>query len=102
MVAAEQGAGLPAAHRTWLRPNGRGKAGLEGGDKLALGGTTGGAVRLVDGPGPLVVAEGIETALAAWCLRGDPTAGTWAALSTLYPSTCGLARIARLASGPMS
>jgi hypothetical protein len=82
MVAAVQGAGLPAVHRTFLRPDGLGKAGLEGGDKLALGGTAGGAVRLMDGPGPLVVAEGIETALAAWCLRGDATARAWAALST--------------------
>jgi hypothetical protein len=39
-------------------------------------------VRLADGPGALVVAEGIETALAAWCLCGDPTARAWAALST--------------------
>jgi hypothetical protein len=82
MVAAVQGAGLPAVHRTFLRPDGSGKAGLEGGDKLALGGTAGGAVRLMDGPGPLVVAEGIESTLAAWCLRGDATARAWAALST--------------------
>jgi hypothetical protein len=82
LVAAVQGVRLPAVHRTFLRPDGRGKAGLEGGDKLALGGTAGGAVRLMDGPGPLLVAEGIETALAAWCLRGDATARAWAALST--------------------
>jgi hypothetical protein len=82
MVAAVQGADLPAVHRTYLRPDGLGKAGLEGGDKLALGAIAGGAVRLMDGPGALVVAEGIETALAAWCLRGDATARAWAALST--------------------
>jgi hypothetical protein len=39
-------------------------------------------VKLCDGPGPLLVAEGIETALAAWSLRGDATARAWAALST--------------------
>jgi hypothetical protein len=81
MVAAVQGAGLPAVHRTFLRPDGLGKADIEPA-KAALGATAGGAVRLIDGPGPLVVAEGIETALAAWCLRGDPTARAWAALST--------------------
>jgi hypothetical protein len=37
MLAAVQGAGLPAVHRTYLRPDGSGKAGLEGGDKLMLG-----------------------------------------------------------------
>jgi hypothetical protein len=81
MVAAVQGVRLPAVHRTFLRPDGSGKADIEPA-KAMLGGTAGGAVRLMDGPGPLLVAEGIETALAAWCLRGDPTAGTWAALST--------------------
>jgi hypothetical protein len=82
MVAAVEGGDGFAVHRTFLRPDGSGKAGLEGGDKLALGGTAGGAVRLMDGPGPLLVGEGLETVLAAWCLRGDPTARAWAALST--------------------
>jgi hypothetical protein len=47
-----------------------------------LGGTQGGAVRLADGHGPLVVAEGIETALslASGLLRTPAT--FWAALST--------------------
>jgi hypothetical protein len=81
LVAAVQGAGLPAVHRTFLRPDGSGKADIEPA-KAMLGGTAGGAVRLMDGPGALVVAEGIETALAAWCLRGDATARAWAALST--------------------
>jgi hypothetical protein len=80
MVAAVQGAGLPAVHRTYLRLNGSGKAEAEPA-KAMLGATAGGAVRLTDGPGPLLVAEGIETALAAWCLRGDATARAWAALS---------------------
>ena len=83
MVAAVQGAGLPAVHRTFLRPDGMGKAGLDGGDKMMLGGTQGGAVRLTDGlKATLTVAEGIETALSlASGLLGRP-ATIWAALST--------------------
>jgi len=81
MVAAVQGAGLPAVHRTWLRPDGSGKAEIEPA-KAMLGATAGGAVRLTDGPGPLLVGEGIESTLAAWVLRGDCTATAWAALST--------------------
>jgi len=73
---------LPAVHRTYLRADGSGKAGLDGGDKLMLGATAGGAVRLTDGPGRLVVAEGIESALSLACgLLGEP-ATIWAALST--------------------
>jgi hypothetical protein len=47
-----------------------------------LGAVQGGAVRLSDGPGPLVVAEGLETALSlsSGLLRAPAT--VWAALST--------------------
>jgi phage/plasmid primase-like uncharacterized protein len=81
MVGAVQGANLPAVHRTYLRPDGSGKADIEP-PKAMLGGTQGGAVRLADGLGPLVVAEGIETALslASGLLRTPAT--VWAALST--------------------
>jgi hypothetical protein len=81
MVSAVQGANLPAVHRTYLRPDGSGKADIEPA-KAMLGGTQGGAVRLADGHGPLVVAEGIETALslASELLRTPAT--VWAALST--------------------
>jgi phage/plasmid primase-like uncharacterized protein len=81
MVALVDGADGFAAHRTYLHPDGRGKAPAEPA-KAMLGATAGGAVRLADGPGPLLVGEGIESTLAAWCLRGDPTARAWAALST--------------------
>jgi hypothetical protein len=81
MVALVQGGGGFAVHRTDLRADGAGKAGLPGGDKLLLGAAAGGAVRLSDGPGRLVVAEGIETALSSWLLHGDPGARCWAALS---------------------
>lgn len=81
LIAAVQGSGLRAVHRTWLRPFGAGKADIEPA-KAALGATAGGAVRLCEGPGPLVVAEGIETALslASGLLRTPAT--VWAALST--------------------
>lgn len=69
-----------AVHRTYLRSDGR-KAAVEPA-KAMLGAVQGGAVRLTDAPGPLVVAEGIETALslASGLLRAPAT--IWAALST--------------------
>jgi hypothetical protein len=82
LVALVDGGDDFAIHRTYLAPEGTGKAGLDGGAKMMLGATAGGAVRLTDGPGALVVAEGIETglALASGLLRGP--AAVWAALST--------------------
>jgi hypothetical protein len=81
LVAAVQGIALPALHRTYLRPDGTGKADLDP-VKAMLGATAGGAVRVSDGQGPLVVSEGIETALslASGLLRTPAT--IWAALST--------------------
>jgi hypothetical protein len=81
MVAAVQGAVSPAVHRTWLSADGLGKADIDP-PKAMLGAVTGGAVRLADGIGPLVVAEGIETALslAGGLLHAPAT--VWAALST--------------------
>jgi hypothetical protein len=68
-------------HRTWLSADGLGKADIDP-PKAMLGAVTGGAVRLADGIGPLVVAEGIETALslAGGLLHAPAT--VWAALST--------------------
>lgn len=68
-------------YRRYLRGDGAGKAALDPA-KMMLGGAAGGAVRLMDAPGPVVVAEGIETALslASGLLRGP--AAVWAALST--------------------
>ena len=67
-------------HRTYLRADGTAKADVEP-PKAMLGAALGGAVRLTDGQGPLVVAEGIETALSlpSGLLRGPAT--VWAALS---------------------
>lgn len=81
LVASVQGSGLPAVHRTFLRPDGTGKADVEPA-KAMLGAVGGGAVRLSHGPGSLVVGEGIESTLSLLCgfLAGPVTA--WAALST--------------------
>lgn len=80
MVALVEGAKRLAVHRTYLRPDGQGKAAIDPA-KMMLGATAGGAVRLSHGAGPLVVAEGIETALslASGLLRSPAT--IWAALS---------------------
>lgn len=81
MVAAVTGSGAPAVHRTYLRPDGSGKADIEP-SKAMLGTVSGGAVRLTEGPGRLVVAEGIETALSLACGLLSGPAKIWAALST--------------------
>ena len=81
MVALVDGGAGVAVHRTYLRPDGTGKADVEP-RKAMLGAVAGGVVRLTERAGPLVVAEGIETALSLACglLRGPAT--IWAALST--------------------
>jgi hypothetical protein len=81
LVAAVQGAGLPALHRTYLRPDGSGKADIDP-PKAMLGATAGGAVRLTDGPSRLVVGEGIESTLSLSCGLLDGPATLWAGLST--------------------
>lgn len=82
LVALVEGGDGFAVHRTFLRPDGAGKAGLEGGDKLMLGGTQGGAVRLTGGAAWLVAGEGIESTLSLACGLLDGPATLWAALST--------------------
>jgi hypothetical protein len=80
LVARIDGAEGYAVHRTYLHQNG-GKVNVKP-NKAMLGAARGGAVRLTDEPGSLVVAEGIETALslASGLLRRPAT--IWAALST--------------------
>ncbi len=68
-----------AIHRTWLRPDGLGKAGVTP-DKMSLGPTKGGAVRLGEGGDTLVLGEGIETAASAAMLLGVPA--VWATISS--------------------
>lgn len=68
-------------HRTFLDPHGAGKAPVDPPRKL-LGSMRGGAVRLFDPGGEtLIVAEGVETTLAALVLAKWSYAG-WAAVST--------------------
>lgn len=81
LVAVVQGTSLPAVHRTYLYADGSGKADIDPA-KLMLGATAGGAVRLSDGPGPLVVAEGVETGLSLLSGLLRKPATVWAALST--------------------
>jgi hypothetical protein len=69
-----------AVHRTYLAADGSGKTEAEPA-KAMLGAVAGGAVRLSDGDGALVVAEGIETALSLCSGLLSSPATVWAALS---------------------
>jgi putative DNA primase/helicase len=65
-----------AIQRTWLKADGSGKADLEP-NKMSLGPTGGGAVRLAEATNQLVIAEGVETGLSYMQATGRPT---WACL----------------------
>ena len=80
VALVEGGAGF-AVHRTYLRDDGSGKADVKP-PKAMLGAVKGGAVRLSDEPQPLIVAEGIETALSLSSGLLHTPATVWAALST--------------------
>lgn len=91
MVGYVEGANGFAVHRTYIKADGSGKADVAP-TKAMLGPAMGGAVRLSDGQGRLVVAEGIETALS---LMSGIVAGPhsiWASLSAggmkglIYPT----------------
>lgn len=69
-----------AVHRTYLRADGMGKADVTPA-KAMLGPASGGAVRLSEGPGPLIVTEGIETGLSLLSGILDRPGQVWAALS---------------------
>ena len=80
VVGYIEGADGYAVHRTYIKADGSGKADVTP-TKAMLGPAMGGAVRLSDGPGRLVVAEGIETALSLMSrIVGGPHS-VWAALS---------------------
>lgn len=81
LVALVEGAEGFAVHRTYLRADGAGKADVEPA-KAMLGACAGGAVRLCEAAGPLVIAEGIETGLSLLCGLLSGPATVWAALST--------------------
>ncbi len=83
MVSAVQAPdrSITAIHRTYIRDDGQGKAGVAK-PKMLLGSINGGAVRLAYVGGPkMVVAEGLETALSVMEATGLPV---WAALSASY------------------
>ena len=80
LVALVEGADAVSVHRTYLHTNGTGKASVEP-CKAMLGSVAGGAVRLQAKLGPLVVAEGIETALSLACGLLTSPATVLAALS---------------------
>jgi hypothetical protein len=80
-----------AIHRTFLAPDGSGKAPVDP-TKMMLGPCRGGVVRLGESDGLLMVGEGIETCLAAMQATGH---AAWAALSTSGLRTLDLPRDAR-------
>jgi hypothetical protein len=80
IAAVTDGAGvLQGAHRTWLAPDGHGKASVET-PRRAMGHILGNAVRLTPHDNILVVGEGIETMLSL--VEVAPGLPVWAALSS--------------------
>lgn len=78
-------------HRTYFEKNG---TRLQKNAKLMLGPCRGGAVRLSEGRGPLLVGEGIESTLSALQLLELSDASAWASLSTSGMKTVTLPEIA--------
>jgi hypothetical protein len=68
-----------AVHRTFLRPDGSGKAPIAP-DKMSLGPVGGGAIRLAPLAPKILVGEGIETCLSAMQVTGIPA---WSAISAV-------------------
>lgn len=81
MIARVEGSERFAVHRTYLRPDGSGKATSKPA-KAMLGQVTGGAVRLSGGPDALAVGEGIESAMSLLCGPVTGAVTVWATLST--------------------
>jgi hypothetical protein len=80
IAAVTDGAGvLQGVHRTWLAPDGQGKARVET-QRRAMGHLLGNAVRLTPHDDILVVGEGIETMLSL--IEAMPGLPVWAALSS--------------------
>ena len=80
IAAVTDGAGaLVGVHRTWLAPDGQGKAAVET-QRRAMGHLLGNAVRFTPCDDILVVGEGIETMLSV--REAAPGLPVWAALSS--------------------
>jgi len=69
---------MVAIHRTYLKPDGHGKADVPSPKKLTNGGVTGGAIQLYSAKDRLAITEGIETAIAVQQSTGIPT---WSCIS---------------------
>jgi putative DNA primase/helicase len=82
---------LIGVHRTFLQPDGSGKADIET-QKGSLGPISSGAVRLAPAAKTVLIGEGIETCMAALQATAMPT---WAALSTAGMVALRLPLIAR-------
>jgi len=82
IAAVTDGAGeITGVHRTWLAPDGRGKAAVET-PRRAMGQLLGNAVRIDPASDVLVVGEGIETMLSI--REAVPGLPVWAALSSAH------------------
>jgi hypothetical protein len=80
IATVTDGAGaLQGVHRTWLAPDGQGKAAVET-QRRAMGHLLGNAVKLTPHDDILVVGEGIETMLSL--VEAVPGLPVWAALSS--------------------
>ncbi|KGM85863.1 Toprim domain protein [Roseovarius mucosus DSM 17069] len=80
IAAVTDGAGaVQGVHRTWLAPDGKGKAPVET-QRRAMGHLLGNSVRLTPHDDILVVGEGIETMLSL--VEAMPSLPVWAALSS--------------------
>jgi hypothetical protein len=80
IAAVTDGAGvLQGVHRTWLAPDGQGKAAVET-QRRAMGHLLGNAVRLTPHENILAIGEGIETMLSL--IEAVPGLPVWAALSS--------------------
>jgi hypothetical protein len=82
MIALIEGGATVAVSRTYLRPDGTGKAEVpKAQQKMMLGGARGGHVTVQNCSGTIIIAEGIETALSLPQVLDTSRATIWAALS---------------------
>ncbi|MDX2122860.1 MAG: toprim domain-containing protein [Gemmatimonadota bacterium] len=81
LIAAvtDRAGAVQGVHRTWLAPDGQGKARVET-QRRAMGHLLGNTVRLTPHDDILVVGEGIETMLSL--IEAEPGLPVWAALSS--------------------
>ena len=83
MVALIEGGEGFAIHRTFLQPDGNGKADVPAGtEKMMLGPARGGHVEIARANGPLMACEGIETGLALASGLLSRPATVWAGCGT--------------------